>query len=60
MNDLSQSLTKLNNASKLLVVRGSPYTVLPQLFKDWKITHLVYETVSGLVFSVTSAPTNRL
>jgi deoxyribodipyrimidine photolyase len=46
MNDLSQSLTRINDKSKLLVVRGSPYTVLPKLFRDWKITHLVYELVS--------------
>ncbi|KAF8681398.1 DNA photolyase [Rhizoctonia solani] len=47
MNDLSQSLTRLNNKSKLLVIRGSPYTVLPKLFHDWKITHLVYELDTG-------------
>ncbi|CEL59601.1 Cryptochrome-2 OS=Gallus gallus GN=CRY2 PE=2 SV=2 [Rhizoctonia solani AG-1 IB] len=47
MNDLSQSLTRINDKSKLLVVRGSPYTVLPKLFRDWKITHLVYELDTG-------------
>ncbi|CAE7232020.1 unnamed protein product [Rhizoctonia solani] len=47
MNDLSRSLTKLNDKSKLLVVRGSPYSVLPKLFRDWKITHLVYEIDTG-------------
>lgn len=45
MNDLSRSLTRLNNESKLLVVRGSPYTLLPELWKTWGITHLVYEIV---------------
>ncbi|KAG8709199.1 hypothetical protein FRC08_018486 [Ceratobasidium sp. 394] len=47
MNDLSQSLTKLNDRSKLLVVRGSPYTILPALWEKWKITHLVYEIDTG-------------
>jgi len=41
--DLSKSLTKLNPKSKLLVIRESPFTILPKLFKAWKITHLVYE-----------------
>ncbi|KAG8731849.1 hypothetical protein FRC12_019528 [Ceratobasidium sp. 428] len=47
MNDLSQNLTKINKQSKLLVVRGSPYTILPALWKKWKITHLVYEIDTG-------------
>ncbi|KAH7343748.1 FAD binding domain of DNA photolyase-domain-containing protein [Rhizoctonia solani] len=47
MNDLSRSLSKLNDKSKLLVIRGSPYSVLPKLFHDWKITHLVYEIDTG-------------
>lgn len=43
MNDVSNSLTKLNKNSKLLVVRGSPLTIIPELLKQWKITHLVFE-----------------
>ena len=42
-NDLSSSLTKLNSAQKLLVVREAPQTLLPKLLKEWKITHLVFE-----------------
>lgn len=43
MNELSNSLTTRNPKAKLLVVRGSPQTMLPLLFKEWGITHLVYE-----------------
>ncbi|KAI4126043.1 MAG: hypothetical protein LQ341_006915, partial [Variospora aurantia] len=42
-SDLSSSITKLNNKSKLFVIREAPQTVLPKLFKAWKITHLVFE-----------------
>ncbi|KAI9753682.1 MAG: hypothetical protein M4579_005034 [Chaenotheca gracillima] len=42
-NDLSASITKLNKKSKLFVLREAPTTVLPKLFKAWKITHLVFE-----------------
>ena len=42
-SDLSASITKLNNKSKLFVVREAPQTVLIKLFKAWKITHLVFE-----------------
>ena len=42
-NDVSKSLTKLNNKSKLLVLREAPQTLFPKLFKAWKITHLVFE-----------------
>ncbi|KAI9836145.1 MAG: hypothetical protein M1837_003454 [Sclerophora amabilis] len=42
-NDLSASITKLNKKSKLLVIREGPTTLLPKLFKAWKITHLVFE-----------------
>lgn len=43
MNDVSTSITKLNKKSKLFVVREPAVTVLPKLFKAWKITHLVFE-----------------
>ncbi|KAJ6446431.1 DNA photolyase [Purpureocillium lavendulum] len=42
-NDLSQSLTRLNPKSKLFVLREGPQTLLPKLFKAWKVTHLVFE-----------------
>ncbi|MCJ1307024.1 hypothetical protein MMC25_000670 [Agyrium rufum] len=42
-SDLSASLTKLNPKSKLFVIREAPQTLLPKLFKAWKITHLVFE-----------------
>ncbi|PIB00382.1 Cryptochrome-1 [Cercospora beticola] len=42
-NDVSQSITKLNKKSKLFVLREPAVTLLPKLFKAWKITHLVFE-----------------
>ncbi|KAF4975853.1 hypothetical protein FZEAL_7409 [Fusarium zealandicum] len=42
-NDLSKSITKLNPKSKLFVLREAPQTLLPKLFKAWKVTHLVFE-----------------
>ncbi|EME50378.1 hypothetical protein DOTSEDRAFT_145202, partial [Dothistroma septosporum NZE10] len=42
-NDLSKSITKLNKKSKLFVMREPAVTLLPKLFKEWKITHLVFE-----------------
>ncbi|KAF2106126.1 cryptochrome-2 [Lophiotrema nucula] len=42
-NDLSKSITKLNSKSKLFLIREAPQTLLPKLFKAWKITHLVFE-----------------
>lgn len=43
MNDLSAGITKLNDQSKLLVLREPAVTVLPKLWKVWGITHLVFE-----------------
>lgn len=43
MNDVSTSITKLNSNSKLHVIREAPQTLLPKLFKAWKVTHLVFE-----------------
>ena len=42
-NDVSQSITKLNKKSKLFVLREPAVTLLPKLFKAWKISHLVFE-----------------
>jgi cryptochrome len=43
MNDVSQSISKLNKKSKLFVLREPAVTLLPKLLKAWKITHLVFE-----------------
>nr|AXE72850.1 6-4 photolyase [Chlamydomonas sp. ICE-L] len=45
---LMQSLTDLNDSfeargSRLLVLRGKPEDVLPQVFKDWQVDELCYE-----------------
>lgn len=42
-SDLSTSITKLNPKSKLFVIREAPQTLLPKLFKAWRVTHLVFE-----------------
>jgi hypothetical protein len=42
MKDVSESITKLNKESQLLVVRGPPTTILPALFKDWGVTDIVW------------------
>jgi cryptochrome len=42
-SDLSASITKLNPKSKLLLIREAPQTLFPKLFKEWRITHLVFE-----------------
>ena len=41
--DLSESYTKINKKQRLWLVREGPITVLPKLWKHWKITHLVFE-----------------
>lgn len=41
--DVSESITKLNEKSKLLVLREAPQTLFPKLFKAWRISHLVFE-----------------
>lgn len=43
MHDLSTALSACNPMTKLHVVRGAPRVVLPYLFKEWGISHLVYE-----------------
>lgn len=43
MSDVSESIKSINPKSQLFVLRGPPTTVLPALFKTWKITHLVFE-----------------
>ena len=42
-DDLSASYTKLNSKQKLWVLREPAVTLLPKLWKTWKITHLVFE-----------------
>ncbi|KAI9891127.1 MAG: hypothetical protein M1814_003326 [Vezdaea aestivalis] len=41
--DLSESITKLNKKSQLFVIREAPTTILIKLFKEWNISHLVFE-----------------
>jgi cryptochrome len=43
LQNLSDNLTKTNPATQLFVVRGPPTTILPALFKAWRITHLCFE-----------------
>jgi cryptochrome len=42
-SDLSASITKTNPKSQLFLIREAPQTLFPKLFKEWKITHLVFE-----------------
>ena len=42
-SDLSASITQLNPRSKLFIIREAPQTLLPKLFKAWRVTHLVFE-----------------
>jgi cryptochrome len=42
-NDLSARITALNSKSKLFVLREGPETVLPKLWKEWRVSHLVFE-----------------
>lgn len=42
-NDLSQSYSRLNPRQKLWVVREGPTSILPKLWKQWEVTHLVFE-----------------
>jgi cryptochrome len=42
-NDVSARITKTNKNSKLFVLREAPQTLLPKLWKEWKISHLVFE-----------------
>lgn len=52
MQNLSDSLTNLNPRQKLLVLRGGPVEVLPLVWKEWGITHLVFEKVCPVFFLV--------
>lgn len=47
MSDISSHLTSLNPRQKLHVVRGPPEEVLPLMWKEWGITHLVFEKDSN-------------
>ncbi|OCL06457.1 Cryptochrome/photolyase FAD-binding domain-containing protein [Glonium stellatum] len=42
-NDLSTSIANINPSSKLFVLREAPQTLFPKLFKEWRISHLVFE-----------------
>lgn len=42
-NDVSARITQTNKKSKLFVLREAPSTLLPKLWKEWKISHLVFE-----------------
>lgn len=43
MSSLSTSINKLNSKSQLLVVRGDPTSLLPELFKRWNIDTIAFE-----------------
>lgn len=43
MQDVSDSITKIQPESQMFVIRGSPLERLPLFFKACKITHLAYE-----------------
>ncbi|CBQ72710.1 related to Deoxyribodipyrimidine photolyase [Sporisorium reilianum SRZ2] len=43
MTALSKNITSTQSKSQLLVVRGEPTELLPELWKRWNITHLVIE-----------------
>ncbi|ORY31961.1 FAD binding domain of DNA photolyase-domain-containing protein [Naematelia encephala] len=47
MISLSSELTRLNREQKLLVVRSKPQEILPVLWKEWGITHVVWEKDSN-------------
>ena len=42
-NDLSRSYTELNPKQRLWLLREPAVTLLPKLFKQWGISHLVFE-----------------
>ena len=44
MADLSSSIRKVQPLSTLLVVRGDPAELIPELVKRWSITHVVFES----------------
>lgn len=47
MQGLSDELTKLNPKQRMHVVRGPPEKVLPMMWANWGITHLVFEKDSN-------------
>lgn len=47
MQSLSDTLTLLNAKQKMHVVRGPPEVVLPKMWEEWGITHLVFEKDSN-------------
>ena len=59
MQALSDEITKTQSESQLLVVRGEPTELLPELWKRWNITHLVIEKVSLPFFARLCGLLNR-
>ncbi|WAQ93053.1 hypothetical protein PtA15_18A109 [Puccinia triticina] len=43
MNDLSRSISRRNERSKLFVIRGEPSITLPYVWRRWGITHIAFE-----------------
>ncbi|KNZ51409.1 hypothetical protein VP01_396g3 [Puccinia sorghi] len=43
MKDLSNSISRINEQSKLFVIRGEPSITLPYVWRRWGITHLAFE-----------------
>ena len=43
MEDVSKSITRIQPASQMFVLRGSPMEILPRFFEVCKITHLTFE-----------------
>jgi len=43
MKDLSNSISRINQKSKLFVIRGEPSITLPYVWRRWGITHLAFE-----------------
>ena len=44
MSNLASNITAIEPLSTLLVVRGEPSLLLPELVKRWSITHVVFES----------------
>ncbi|KAJ9104277.1 hypothetical protein QFC20_004559 [Naganishia adeliensis] len=52
MRDLSDSLHRLNEKQRLHVLRGAPEEVLPLVWRDWGITHMVFEKRDEQILSI--------
>ena len=60
MEDVSAGLKKLNPKQQLFVVRGPPTTVLKALWKEWKITDIVFEKDDDTYTAVRDAQVTEL